>query len=505
MIHCGIDLGTTFSLISYVNAHGQPTLFPDLHDANAFRTPSVVHVGEHDCLVGATAEELLEEDPELAVSRFVKLRMGEDAVVFTDARGRSWSPQALSALILKKLRRDAAAFAPDDIGHSIVAVPAQFNDAQRRATKEAALLAGFGEVTLVEEPIAAATFYGLQEGPADRTLMVFDLGGGTFDVTLLQTSPDGLFALATDGAPDIGGKAFDDAIMAMVEDDFRRRHGRSLLEDPASAVRLRRLAEDAKIRLAKPGRSQVQQALLLGGKPYDFVLTRSQFEQLIAPALDAALAICERCLGAAALGWGQVDKILLAGGSSLLPLVDQRVRLASGKGAREIVSRQPHQAVSFGAALLANRLHQGGPEQNALLQPVASADLGIRIWDRVLGRPGMEVLVPRNTPLPATVTRSFYTTRPEQVRMVLEFLQRRGEESEPASLGHFAFGPIERPRKNFPVEIEVRLREDGTVAVTARDPDTGAAISQELDERQRERSARFVEERAQIEGIRLNE
>ena len=505
MIHCGIDLGTTFSLISYVNAQGQPALFPDVHNANEFRTPSVVHIGERDCLVGSAAEELLEEDPALPVTRFVKLRMGEETPVFTDARGRSWSAQAISALILKKLKRDAAAFAPDDIGPSIVTVPAQFNDAQRRATKEAALLAGLGDVTLVEEPIAAATFYGVQEGPADRTLLVFDLGGGTFDVTLLQTSPDGLFALATDGAANIGGKAFDEAIMGMVEEDFRRRHGVSLMQDPASSVRLRRLAEDAKIKLAKPGRGQVQQSLLLGGKPYDFVLTRGHFQKLISPALDAALEVCERCLGAASLGWAQVDKILLAGGSSLLPIVEERIRIASGKGARDIVSRQPHQAVSFGAAILAGRLQRGGSASDALLQPVASADLGIRVWDRALGRPGVEVLIPRNSPLPAAVTRSFYTTRPDQVRMILEFLQQRGQDSEPTSLGHFAFGPIEKPRKNFAVEVEVRLREDGTVAVTARDPESGRAIRQELDDRQRERSARFVEERAQVEGLRVNE
>jgi molecular chaperone DnaK len=204
-MHVGIDLGTTFSLIARVDARGIPVLFPDRHEAERFKTPSVVHIGPEGALVGQAVEELLEDAPELPVSRFVKLSMGREEPAFVDHLGRAWPPEAISALILKKLARDVAADTDEPIDGAILSVPAHFNDPQRQATRHAGELAGLKVIDLVEEPVAAATYYGAHTAPAGSTILVYDLGGGTFDATILHVDARGLYVLATDGVSDLGG------------------------------------------------------------------------------------------------------------------------------------------------------------------------------------------------------------------------------------------------------------------------------------------------------------
>lgn len=481
MIYPGIDLGTTFSLIAHVNPHGQPALFPDLHDANNFRTPSVVYIGREGCLVGATSEELLDDSPELPVARFVKAQMGQVQWRYADHKQRDWAPEALSALILKKLLKDADTFSGEAIGPTVITVPAQFTDRQRQATLKAAALAGIADVRLVEEPVAAATYYGLDEGQRDRTLLVYDFGGGTFDVTLLQTGRDGLYVLATDGIADLGGRTLDQHIVDLINADYQRRFQRSAIDDPASAQRLRRLAEESKIKLSKPGSAQIRQTLLLLGQPYEFLLTRPQFETLALDAVGQTLNCCQRCLQDAGLSWRDVDHILLTGGSSMLPQVPMELLRVSGKAPNSLILKQPHQAVAFGAAVLAQR-YASETGSDSLIQPVTTADLCLRVWDKRHNRPGLESLISKNTPLPTRYDRTFYTNRDDQTRIVLEFVQRRGEAQEEFSLGHFAFGPINKPRKNTPLEVTVAIGRDGLVNVTAKDPASGQQIAHSLQE-----------------------
>ncbi len=479
MIYPGIDLGTTYSLIAHVNAYGQPTLFPDLHDANNFRTPSVVYIGREGCLVGAASEELLDDSPELPVARFIKAQLSQPDWRYVDHRQREWTPEALSALILKKMLKDADTFTGEDIGLTVITVPAQFTDRQRQATLKAAALAGIANVRLVEEPVAAATYYGLDEGPRDRTLLVYDFGGGTFDVTVLQTGRDGLYVLATDGIAQLGGRTLDQRIMDLIDSDYKRRFQRTATDDPASAQRLRRLAEESKIKLSKPGAAQVRQTLLLLGQPFDFLLTRLQFDAIVQNAVGLTLECCQRCLKDAGLSWRDVDHLLLTGGSSLLPHVAIELLRVSGKPANSLILKQPHQAVAFGAALLAQRYATTSGSEN-LIQQVTTADLCLRVWDKRHNRPGLETLIPKNTPLPTTYNRTFYTNRDDQTRIVLEFVQKRGEPAEEFSLGHFAFGPINNPRKNTPLEVTVSIGRDGLVNVSAKDPASGREIARSL-------------------------
>lgn len=504
MIFPGIDLGTTFSMIAHINSHGQPALFPDVHNASQFRTPSVVYVGREGCLVGDAAEELLDDAPELSMARFVKAQLAQPQWRYTDHEQRLWSAEALSGLILRKLLKDADTFANDEVGQSIIAVPAQFTDEQRRATLRAAALAGLRNIRLVEEPVAAATYYGLNEGPADRTLLVYDFGGGTFDVSVLQTGKTGLFVLATDGLANLGGRILDERIMSVIADDYLRRFGLNPLSDPGATQRLRRIAEQAKIKLSKPGLPQIKQSLLLMGNPFDFVFARQQFDSLMTTAVAATLACCSRCLNAASLTWKDVDKILLTGGSSLLPHVPAEILRISGKNPRDIISKQPHQAVAFGAAILSHRFGLDG-DTGIVIQQVATADLCLRVWDRHNNRPTLESLITRNTPLPTSYTRTFYTNRDDQTRLVLEFVQQRGESAEEFSLGHFTFGPIENPKRNYAIEVTAFLERDGLVRVTARDSLTGKEIGYILEDDGKTPGGPISEEqRRLIDSVHIN-
>jgi molecular chaperone DnaK len=221
---------------------------------------------------------------------------------------------------------------------------------------------------------------------------------------------------------------------------------------------------------------QVKKSLLIAGAPFDFVLTRPQFDQLAREAVLRTVACCERCLEAASLGWDDVDAIVLTGGSSLLPQVVQELARTSGKAPAQIIGKQPHQAVAFGAALLAQRRAGAAPDAPPIRQ-AATADLCLRVWDKAARAPGLETLIRRNTPLPASYARTFYTNREDQTRVVLELVQRRGDTAVETSLGHFSFGPIEQPRRNFPIEIQVALTAAGLVQVTAREPANGRAMA----------------------------
>lgn len=503
MINVGIDLGTTFSTVSHVNAHGVPALFPDAKDASEFRTPSVVLFAPEGCLVGSVAEDILDEEPHLPVIRFVKLSMGKKKTVFEDQQGRSWSPQAISALILRKLLRDAEAFSGEEAGASVITVPAQFSDAERRATRDAAALAGIGELTLIEEPVAAATYYGASEKETEQTLFVYDLGGGTFDATILHGSPEGLFVLATEGAENLGGKRFDEMIRNAAVGDLPDAKPEALDSDPALNLQLLRYAEQTKIKLSKGRLDHVRQTVLVSSKVLEFMITRRQFESLITPIVEETIAISERCLAGAGLSWASIDKVLLVGGSTLVPLVSETVKRVSGKSDSGIVSRQPHQAVAFGAALLAGQasVDRESLEIPPLIQRIATSDLGIRVQDHETGEPAVQVLIPRNTPLPANHTSTYYTSRADQARMVLEIVQAKGRGSEARSLGYFAFGPIANPEINHPIEVTLAYDEEGLVKVTAKDPSTGQEMEHTIESDVQPEASRLRREREMVMSI----
>ncbi|MCG8392811.1 MAG: Hsp70 family protein [Pseudomonadales bacterium] len=502
MLYLGIDLGTTFSLASYINAANQVALVPDRFDANSFRTPSVVHIGTGGCFVGDAVEARLLEDPTTPHTRFVKLAMGENQS-FPDHQQRPWRPEAISALVLKKLLDDTRSFLPDDIAGAVVTVPANFSDQQRQATRQAALLAGLPRVTLIEEPIAAATFYGVNDISGDQTLFVFDLGGGTFDATLLQAADDGLFVLATDGQHDLGGKTVDEAIMQQIADEYERLHDADPREDPTALVQMRQFATEAKLELCRPGVSQVRKTLLLNRRSVDFLLTVAQFNRLVDKLVDQALTICERCLQAGSMDWDFVDHILLTGGSSLLPLVREKLAERTGRPKDGLLLKQPHQAVAFGAALIANQLFTTNGQQKTL-QRATAWQLGIRVAGRD-GQPTVQVMIDKNQPVPASKTVTFHTNREGQPRMVIEIVQQKAPQAEEKSLGYFIFALPENTPSKYAVEITLAYDMEGLVTATARNPQTGQQLKQVMDENGAALDDELVRQKEWVDHTQVNE
>ncbi len=482
MTHLGIDLGTTFSLASFVNNDGVPTLCPDTDRSRSYQTPSVAHVGDRGILVGQALEEALETHPALPVVRFAKLSMGSKHPLMVDSQKRNWSAEAISALVLKKLRKDAEAFTGHPAQSLVLTVPAQFGDFERRATVMAARLAELPIPYLVDEPVAAATYYGLDNRESERTIFVYDLGGGTFDATLLHASPDGLYVLSTAGSNSLGGKWIDDKLIDIMCEECLLNQGIDPMREAGGGLMLRRTAENIKITLSSEQAPRIHRTLVLGDINQDIAISRAQFDRIISPMLDETIAISERCLAEASLTWGAVDMVLLTGGSSQLPAARQRLLQVSGKAENRVECRQPFAAVVHGAALIAHARARGDAGAAVLQQQIASNDLGISIWDDKTNQMGLKVLISRNTPLPAKHTSVLYTRRDDQTRIILELVQRKSEASRPVSLGHFSFGPIASPRKNYPLEVTITYEQEGFVKVVAKDPRTGQQINAELDE-----------------------
>lgn len=502
MLYLGIDLGTTFSLASFINAAGQVALVPDKFDTNSFRTPSLVHIGQNGCFVGDAVEAQLLEDPSAEHIRFVKLAMGEDNH-YEDHLQRQWRPETISALILKKLLTDTESFLPENVAAAVITVPANFSDAQKQATKQAGMLVGIKQITLIEEPIAAATFYGMNDIKGDKTLFVYDLGGGTFDATLLQSADDGLFVLATDGQHDLGGKTVDEAIMQQVADEYMRMHNADPREDPTSLVQLRQFATEAKLELCKPGVTQVRKTLLLNNRTVNFLLTTSQFNRLVDKLVDQSIIVAERCLQAASMDWEFIDHILLTGGSSLLPLVRDKIAQRTGRSREDLMLKQPHQAVAYGAALIADQLYADG-KSSKTLQRATAWQLGIRVADKQ-GQPCVQVMIDKNQPVPVNKTVTFPTNRDNQPRMVIEVVQQKDTNQDEKSLGYFIFSLPDGTPKNYKLDIDLAYDMEGLVTATATDTKTGQKLKQIIDETGAALDDELIKQKEWVSNTCINE
>lgn len=475
----GIDLGTTYSLIAKTEVDGRVILLPDNSDNDTFHTPSVVHVSGGSAMVGTMAETLLSQNPDLKVIRFFKRQMGETAPVYFDEKGTPWYAETVSALVLKKLRFDAETYTSITLDEAVITVPAHFNDPQRKAVLNAAMIADIPVLGLVEEPVAAAIHYGVSTAAHNQIILVYDFGGGTFDATALSLDTKGVYVLAKSGLTDVGGKELDEAIGDLVLESFRKAYGREPNLNARSLLQLRRCSEEIKIGLCLPGKTSFRQTVLLGADALDVVIRRAEFESKISGLLDRTQQQVMQCVRDAGLQLKDVDAVLMVGGSSMVPVVQQRLKQLFPPD-KKILFHEPSKAVALGAALHASQLAGEGKRHNIPpeFRGVTGSCVGIRTLDPLSGRVKIETLVKKNMPLPVVAKKSFFTTRPNQERIVLDFVQYTSLEEKVVSIGHLTVGPLPSPRTNYPIEVTLENREDGTVSVTAYDAQTGVELSQ---------------------------
>jgi molecular chaperone DnaK (HSP70) len=480
---------------------------PDSADPEVVHTPSAVYVNGRAAFVGSVVDALLEQDPNLPVIRFFKRQFGETKPIVYDAAGTGWMPEAIGALVLKKLRYDAESFASLGVDGAAITVPAHFNDLQRKAVQAAALLSDIPLLGLVEEPVAAALHYGITHTAHDRVLLVFDWGGGTFDATVLSLDARGVYVMAKTGLTDLGGKELDEAIGARVLAQFERLNGAPLQLSSRALLELRRISEQLKIELSMPGATMVRQLVLLAGQAADVTIKREDFLRDIDPLVGQAMSCALECVKQAGLTPADIHAALLVGGSSMIPSVDATIRRTFCASSQQVFYHEPTKAVAFGAALHAAQL-SGEAERYAIppeFRGVSGYSVGVQTINPQTGRIMIDTLIKQNMPLPVRIAKTYYSTRHDQQRIVLDLVQfRAGDEQSAVSLGQLVVGPLPSPRQNYPIEVTVENLEDGTIKVQACDAQTGVELQQTFGRDSADGLAHLAVQRALVRSTIIN-
>ncbi len=512
----GIDLGTTNSAVAVMEG-GKPKIIHSKEGRNVI--PSVVDPVKR--IVGDVAKRQLVTNPKNTIFSIKRLmgrrfsdpsvkndmkwlpyaiKEGRDGMAVVEVEGKTYTPQEISAMILKKIKEDAEAYLGEKVAKSVITVPAYFDDSQRQATKQAGEIAGMEVVRIINEPTAASLAYGLEKSHA-HTIAVYDLGGGTFDITILELG-EGVFQVkATNGDTHLGGDDFDQVILNHLASEFAKEQGIDLRKDPQALQRLRDAAEKAKIELSTSKEAEINLPFITvkDNQPLHLVmkLTRAKLESLVTSLIDKTFEPVKSCLKDAKIDAAKVDEIVLVGGMTRMPLVNQKVKEFFGKEPNRSVN--PDEVVAIGAAIQGGVLT--GEAKDVVLLDVTPLTLGVETLGGV-----MTPLIQRNTTIPTAKSEVFSTAADNQTQVTIHVLQgERSMAKDNKSLGNFdLLGIPPAPRGVPQVEVTFDIDTNGILAVTAKDKATGKSqsikitgstgLSKDEIERMKEEAEKHAEE-----------
>ena len=462
----GIDLGTTNSCVA-VKEGDNVTVIPNSEGSRT--TPSVVaFTKDNERLVGQLAKRQAIVNTDRTVIS-IKRRMGSDYKVKID--DKSYSPQEISAMILQKLKRDAEEYLGTTVSHAVITCPAYFTDAQRQATKDAGIIAGLDVLRVINEPTAACLAYGADK-EGEHKILVFDLGGGTFDVSILDVG-DGVFeVLATSGDNQLGGDDWDNKVVDWMADEFKKSDGVDLKKDRMAVQRLREAAEKAKVELSSMAETTISLPFITadqnGPKHLELTLTRAKFEDLTRELTERVVRPTQNALKDANLKASEIDKILLVGGSTRMPMIQKKVKELLGKEPTKGIN--PDECVAVGAAIQGAVL--SGEHKDIVLVDVTPLSLGLETMGGVFTK-----IIERNTAIPSSKSQIFTTAADNQPQVEVHVLQgERAMAADNVSLGKFTLDGIPPAPRGIPqIEVTFDIDANGIVNVTAKDKGTGKA------------------------------
>ena len=461
----GIDLGTTNSCVAVLEG-GEPVVIANAEGART--TPSVVAFTKNgERLVGETAKRQAITNPDRTIAS-IKRHMGENYTVEID--GKSYTPQDISAMILGKLKADAEAYLGEKVSEAVITVPAYFSDAQKQATKDAGKIAGLDVKRIINEPTAASLAYGLDKADGSQKILVYDLGGGTFDVSVLELG-DGVFeVLATNGDTHLGGDDFDNAVLNFLADSFMAEHGIDLRKDNMALQRLKEAAEKAKKELSSAQTTKINLPFITvseaGPLHMDMDLTRARFDQLTSDLVDRSIEPMKKAMADAGVTNADISKVILVGGSTRIPAVQAAVQKVTGKEPFKGIN--PDECVAVGASIQAGVLT--GEVNDVLLLDVTPLSLSIETLGGVATK-----LIERNTTIPTKKSQIFSTAADNQTAVDVHVMQGEREmAADNITLGRFQLtGIAPAPRGIPPIEVTFDIDANGIVNVSAKDLGTG--------------------------------
>lgn len=511
--YIGIDLGTTFSCMAYIDDNGQPVVIPNGDGNNT--TPSTVLFEGDSTVVGQEAKNQSIIDP-ANFEQFVKRHMGERDYQFSTGDGEKYSPEAISAIILAKMKADAEEYLGESVDGAVITVPAYFNEAQRKSTMDAGKIAGLNVLGIINEPTAAALAFGIARGGEnEQTIMVYDLGGGTFDVTILRFNAENITVLSTAGDRKLGGYDFDKCIIEIVK-SAAEEEGLDIEKDPMAQQDLQLKAENAKKALSAKEKANI--VLNIAGHPFKYMLTRDEFVDSIEPLLFRTIGSMETACDEAGLEYTDLDKILLVGGSTRMPLVRESIEEETGIIPSSEV--HPDEAVAIGAAYYVleslkreqkkvDEKKQEEPAVSEAIIPeipkkytftdVTSHGIGI-VCTNENNQQFNSVILPKNTQVPATFTNQYCTTVPFQENLYIQVTQGEEEDIRYVTVIGTAEIEIEPREKIVEIEVTISCDENSIIHVRVYDLDQ----QRDLGEMHIDRISNLTEEEVQRNQLRIS-